>query len=67
MNATVLITRADASMRAQLVPLKGGRPIPILRDVTVIGRQKAAEQWAVERAEREPESSHRGSCESARP
>jgi pSer/pThr/pTyr-binding forkhead associated (FHA) protein len=27
-------------MRAQLVPLKGGRPVPILRDVTVIGRQK---------------------------
>lgn len=27
-------------MRAQLVPLKGGNAIPILRDVTVIGRQK---------------------------
>uniref|UniRef100_A0A7C4QP79 FHA domain-containing protein n=1 Tax=Schlesneria paludicola TaxID=360056 RepID=A0A7C4QP79_9PLAN len=27
-------------MRAQLVPLKGGHPIPILRDVTLVGRQK---------------------------
>ena len=27
-------------MRAQVVPLIGGRPIPIVRDVTVIGRQK---------------------------
>lgn len=26
-------------MRAQLVPLRGGRPIPILRDVTLVGRQ----------------------------
>jgi pSer/pThr/pTyr-binding forkhead associated (FHA) protein len=26
-------------MRAQLVPLKGGRPIQILRDVTLVGRQ----------------------------
>lgn len=27
-------------MRAQLVPLKGGRPIPIVRDVTLVGRKK---------------------------
>lgn len=27
-------------MRAQLVPIKGGRPIPIQRDVTLVGRQK---------------------------
>lgn len=27
-------------MRARLVPLKGGRPIPIVRDVTLVGRQK---------------------------
>ena len=27
-------------MRAQLIPLKGGRPILIQRDVTVVGRQK---------------------------
>lgn len=27
-------------MRAQLVPIKGGRPIVINRDVTVVGRQK---------------------------
>ena len=26
-------------MRAQLVPLRGGRPIQILRDVTLVGRQ----------------------------
>ena len=27
-------------MRANLVPLKGGRTIPIVRDVTVVGRQE---------------------------
>lgn len=27
-------------MRAQLIPVKGGRPILIQRDVTVVGRQK---------------------------
>ena len=27
-------------MRAQLVPIKGGRPIQILRDVTLVGRQE---------------------------
>lgn len=27
-------------MRAQLVPTKGGRPIQILRDVTLVGRQE---------------------------
>ncbi len=27
-------------MRAQLVPIKGGRPILIQRDVTLVGRQK---------------------------
>lgn len=27
-------------MRARLMPLKGGRPIPITRDVTLVGRQK---------------------------
>jgi predicted component of type VI protein secretion system len=27
-------------MRAQLVPVKGGRPIQILRDVTLVGRQE---------------------------
>ncbi len=27
-------------MRARLVPLKGGRPISITRDVTLVGRQK---------------------------
>ena len=27
-------------MRAQLVPSKGGRPIQILRDVTLVGRQE---------------------------
>ncbi len=27
-------------MRAQLIPLKGGKPILIQRDVTVVGRQK---------------------------
>jgi predicted component of type VI protein secretion system len=27
-------------MRAQLVPLRGGRPIQILRDVTLVGRQE---------------------------
>lgn len=26
-------------MRARLLPLKGGRPIPITRDVTIVGRQ----------------------------
>lgn len=26
-------------MRAELVPVKGGRPIPIYRDVTLVGRQ----------------------------
>lgn len=30
----------DFSMRARLVPLKGGRPISITRDVTLVGRQK---------------------------
>ena len=27
-------------MRAQLIPVKGGRPIQILRDVTLVGRQE---------------------------
>lgn len=27
-------------MRASLIPVKGGRPIPIVRDITVVGRQE---------------------------
>ncbi len=27
-------------MRAQLVPIKGGRPVQIVRDVTLVGRQE---------------------------
>lgn len=27
-------------MRASLIPVKGGRPIPIVRDITVVGRQQ---------------------------
>jgi pSer/pThr/pTyr-binding forkhead associated (FHA) protein len=37
-------------MRAQLVPIKGGNPIPILRDVTVIGRQKELCDIVLERS-----------------
>ena len=37
-------------MRAQLVPLKGGHPIPILRDVTVVGRQKELCDVVLERS-----------------
>lgn len=37
-------------MRAQLVPVKGGRPVPILRDVTLIGRQKELCDIVLERS-----------------
>jgi pSer/pThr/pTyr-binding forkhead associated (FHA) protein len=36
-------------MRARLMPLKGGRPIPILRDVTLVGRQKELCDVVIER------------------
>jgi predicted component of type VI protein secretion system len=37
-------------MRAQLVPVKGGRPIPIQRDVTLVGRQQELCDVVIERS-----------------
>lgn len=37
-------------MRARLVPLKGGRPIPITRDVTLVGRQKELCDFVIDRS-----------------
>jgi pSer/pThr/pTyr-binding forkhead associated (FHA) protein len=37
-------------MRARLVPLKGGRPISISRDVTLVGRQKDLCDIVIERS-----------------
>ncbi len=37
-------------MRAQLIPVKGGRPISINRDVTVVGRQRDQCDLVLERS-----------------
>jgi len=43
-------TVREVSMRAQLVPIKGGRPLSIVRDVTLIGRQKELCDMVIDRS-----------------
>jgi pSer/pThr/pTyr-binding forkhead associated (FHA) protein len=37
-------------MRANLIPVKGGKPIPIVRDITVVGRQEGLCDVCIEKS-----------------